>query len=790
MTVSTTDSVVAYVSGGPAFPIPYPFLQDSDIEAVLVKQDGNSETLTGAQYTLTGAGTQSGGTLTSTYAAGFLATPGASLTISRVMEAVQPTDLRNQGKFLAETHETVFDRLTMLIQQGFAILRRALLKPIGKDYYDAQGSRISNLGNPTKNQDAVPKLYNEQYIAGLLSQFTGPINNASNVMLVYPDGVARSVQTLATKNDPLLGSSGIAHNNGTVRDALVALASSDATQNTQIQTNTDAIAGIGRVFSNVLDPAVIDLHFGPLCGTGWAGASEPGAIVSTTTTASAAQNTTALAVASATNFFVGQLICWLSSDGQYDTGVVKIIEAGPVLRMDRQMRVAVASGAPVYNFNRDDAHANTFGFNAIADAALRQLTSKRISILEYRANDGAIWSPILGATLVSQTASVYTNPGSGPVGERAISVTSSTINAGASSSWVALTGGDKVVNLVLNPGTRDPGNLSGSVDIAVWEKLADGTEFQIASDTGILSYGAIRSRDIDFTVRPGSMVQLRVTSPNGGPWTFYLGQVSYYSVRGFLGSLNRGRHVLLGDSWFAGGDLYNRLVARLPKATIINKGVSGNKASDLLARFGTDVVPQNPDFVWIMIGTNDYYASVSPALFEQQILQLRRLIQSLGAQPIFFTPSVGAIAPTAGGGDQLVKSRSYALNVRYTGQALQPDAAGTVQRSSNFYARATVGASSSQIIGVLPGNTRLPALIRYLHQSVAGLQLSIEYCATADGTSPVDVTTFTGVGPFKDQPAPRASNDLRFVILRATNPSGSGITATVIADICWSQSLV
>ena len=223
MTVSTTDSVVEYVSGGPAFPIPYRFLQDSDIEAVLVKQDGTSETLTGAQYTLTGAGTQAGGTLTSTYAAGFLATPGASLTISRVMEAVQPTDLRNQGKFLAETHEKVFDRLTMLIQQGFAILRRALLKPIGKDYYDAQGSRISNLGNPTQNQDAVPKLYNEQYIAGLLSQFTGPINNASNVMLVYPDGVARSVQTLATKNDPLLGSAGIGHKNTTVGATLKAL---------------------------------------------------------------------------------------------------------------------------------------------------------------------------------------------------------------------------------------------------------------------------------------------------------------------------------------------------------------------------------------------------------------------------------------------------------------------------------------------------------------------------------------------------------------------------------------
>lgn len=58
MTVSTTDSVIEYVSGGPAYPIPFRFLQNSDIQAVLVKQDGTTETLVlGTQYTLVGAGT-------------------------------------------------------------------------------------------------------------------------------------------------------------------------------------------------------------------------------------------------------------------------------------------------------------------------------------------------------------------------------------------------------------------------------------------------------------------------------------------------------------------------------------------------------------------------------------------------------------------------------------------------------------------------------------------------------------------------------------------------------------
>lgn len=205
MTVSTTDSVETFSSGGPNFPIPYRFLQNSDIEAVLTKQDGTTETLTGAQYTLTGAGAQSGGTLTSTYAAGVLAVPGATLTISRVMVAVQPTDLRNQGRFLAETHENVFDRLTMLIQQGFAWTRRALLRPIGKDYYDAEGRRIANVADPVQDQDAATKKWSTDFIGNILETGQGPINNAANVILVGANGTIGTVQDAADKDDPTKG---------------------------------------------------------------------------------------------------------------------------------------------------------------------------------------------------------------------------------------------------------------------------------------------------------------------------------------------------------------------------------------------------------------------------------------------------------------------------------------------------------------------------------------------------------------------------------------------------------
>ncbi|MGV6475344.1 glycosyl hydrolase family 28-related protein [Azotobacter vinelandii] len=85
--------------------------------------DGIEETLVlGTDYSVSGGGELSGGTVTASSAPA----SGEVLTISREMEAVQETDLRNQGKYLAQTHENVFDYLTMLIQQNAAGLSKAI----------------------------------------------------------------------------------------------------------------------------------------------------------------------------------------------------------------------------------------------------------------------------------------------------------------------------------------------------------------------------------------------------------------------------------------------------------------------------------------------------------------------------------------------------------------------------------------------------------------------------------------------------------------------------------------
>ncbi len=225
MTVSSQTNNETFDGNGvtTVWDLPFRFFDNADIFVYLVDPATQTTTplLLGVDYTLTGAGLpEQFGT-----APGKIITfvPVASLKqlyVERSMAIEQLTDIVNQGRFFPEVHEDVFDRLTMLIQQYSASLSRALLRPIGKDYYDALGHRISNVGNPTADQDAVTKLYNEQYIAGLLSTFTGPLNNAANVMYIYPNGVARTVQTLADKTDPILGARGIGYSGWTVADAL------------------------------------------------------------------------------------------------------------------------------------------------------------------------------------------------------------------------------------------------------------------------------------------------------------------------------------------------------------------------------------------------------------------------------------------------------------------------------------------------------------------------------------------------------------------------------------------
>ena len=115
MTVSSTTSKVSYTGNGltTAFAVPFYFLEAADLQVIL--RTGTTETVQAltTNYTVTGAGVSSGGTVT------MLTAPAAAVTVTirRNIEATQETDLLPNDRLPAESLETALDKVTMLTQQ-------------------------------------------------------------------------------------------------------------------------------------------------------------------------------------------------------------------------------------------------------------------------------------------------------------------------------------------------------------------------------------------------------------------------------------------------------------------------------------------------------------------------------------------------------------------------------------------------------------------------------------------------------------------------------------------------
>lgn len=118
MAISSEVSRMSPVTGNgvtTAFTYTFRIFSESDLLVTLRHVSTGAETtqtLT-THYTVTGVGSTGGGTVV------FVSAPSASyqVFIRRVRELTQTADIRNQSSFYPETHEDVFDKLTMQDQQ-------------------------------------------------------------------------------------------------------------------------------------------------------------------------------------------------------------------------------------------------------------------------------------------------------------------------------------------------------------------------------------------------------------------------------------------------------------------------------------------------------------------------------------------------------------------------------------------------------------------------------------------------------------------------------------------------
>ena len=82
------------------------------------------------------------------------------------------------------------------------------------------------------------------------------------------------------------------------------------------------------------------------------------------------------------------------------------------------------------------------------------------------------------------------------------------------------------------------------------------------------------------------------------------------------------------------------------KFELVGKGIGGNKVSDLLTRYKSDVIYLNPDIVFIYIGINDVWHKYDFGtgsdidLYEKGLRTIISDIKSLGSKIVLCTPTV------------------------------------------------------------------------------------------------------------------------------------------------------
>jgi hypothetical protein len=198
------------------FPFTFKVFADVDVVAVFTDADGIESTLTmGTDYTVTMNSDQDASPGGSVDLPAALAT-GDKLTLTSDIQALQTTDLTNQGGFYPQVITRSLDRLTIIAQQLNEKVGRAVVTPISSDQSGQQylDSLVDSIGDQASNaavtqvQSSIEFLDSrvdvaEEQIRNIAGSFNmrGPWTTAT----AYSAG---TIGSLTDRRDVLLGPDG------------------------------------------------------------------------------------------------------------------------------------------------------------------------------------------------------------------------------------------------------------------------------------------------------------------------------------------------------------------------------------------------------------------------------------------------------------------------------------------------------------------------------------------------------------------------------------------------------
>ncbi|MDO9417048.1 SGNH/GDSL hydrolase family protein [Pararhizobium sp.] len=536
---------------------------------------------------------------------------------------------------------------------------------------------------------------------------------------------------------------------------------------------------------------VIDLHWGAMLGVGWSPA-DPGTfetqIYATTTTTDVPAGAYDIPVSSIGGFTAGMLVNYLAIDGQRYAFRLRDRSTG-LLKSDRPLPVGIASGGTLSNSYKDDAHPNLPFGATIVDTALRQINDPirgQAREVEKVYRDIDAWVGASGAIVNVTPVQSYTYLGGDQVGERAAVIIGNAPIGDVKGPLYTPLGGDYIAKTVVNTGLRAGGE--NSVTVTVEEKMPDGS-FQTIASSGLLrGYEATYLVEVAFHADGTKPVRLRVVSGgSGSSWNAGVGQIEFHRIVGPPLNLDQGKHVLFGDSWaVAGYPIATALAARLGNATVVAKGVNGNRSDQMVARFDADVTPENPDVVWVLVSTNDFYASVAAGVFEANLLILKNKILAIGAQPIFFTATVGA-----NNRGQLFSSRRFATNVRYLDFAEPMPAILAPWRLWDVSAREViVPAGQTRRIAFSAGQTKQTSILNLLACNATCMEVLVGFADDLSSFNLKDAHLFAGGKTVRNWWMKRSVSALSgFICIDLHNPGTCDQTASIAAQFAWKGDL-
>lgn len=109
----------------------------------------------------------------------------------------------------------------------------------------------------------------------------------------------------------------------------------------------------------------------------------------------------------------------------------------------------------------------------------------------------------------------------------------------------------------------------------------------------------------------------------------------------------RHRIVFLGDSIVDGHTSLLLLAQALrqrggEQPVLVNAGIGGNTLRQMRERVERDVLPHDPDTVYISAGVNDAHQGVTPESFEEDLVALIGCFRDRGIEPVLATPTIVA----------------------------------------------------------------------------------------------------------------------------------------------------